>query len=917
MDFDVALAAVSVEVRKAAGDEPLPKGFLEDFVESKSQLSRILDEKLKQRLVRHLETLYGTVQDDGHSLRIPHQEWYGSRKPRVDFYYWRRLSTYWRQDNVLPIDVIRSVDKVTDEIIGWLGDPEEKGYWRRRGLVMGHVQSGKTTNYSAVLAKAADVGYRFLIVFAGITNSLRFQTQVRLDETLVGRASFHDQHATQLYSISRVGSHEPGWQRRVRHPTSGTTQDKDFTIQSARSVLTTEDGINEPLLFVTKKNQSVLRNLCEWLKSLKHGGRLNGPLLIIDDEADNASVNTSNRPGEVTAINSRIMDLLDCSRRSSYVGYTATPFANIFIDPDLDEDNSRENLFPADFIKSLDPPDNYIGSTRLFSDRGDLSDQCVREIPDDFRDLLPLKHKSDFDVVELPQSLREAIFEYVVLRAVRIWQGDGSKHSAMLINVSRFNRVQEGIQSLVYVLCEEIKNAVAVWGKSEQALHNPHIRTMQDIWSREFEGEHGLEDLTWAEVLRNAREAIESVEVRTVNMKGGGLDYTRAPDCGMHVIAVGGLALARGLTLEGLGISYVLRNVHAADTLMQIGRWFGYRPGYGHLCRIHLTPEMIEHFAAVSNSIEELRDDLVRMEAMGKTPNEFGLKVRQSPTGIAITAANKMRTARKLRLALDLSLRHVQGFTIPNSAEINARHYNAVQSMVKHISEDENTTFNGNDNNAIVWTGVNVRHVVDLLAQFEIPQVEFAMIRDEANMIIDYIQDRAKDELLVWDVAIPYLASDFGTKESLIPFPISGVSNAYCRRRYSAILIDGGSNVKVTRKNVVADVGANDLAYGHDRKLMVAKAEEVRSEGISLERACLEQRVRPLLVIHVFQLKIHAEESGLLLIPHDSPAISLSLGFTNTSVPSVSREYAASKRFQQLLEAQRAEMETDEEVPDD
>ncbi|NBK30347.1 endonuclease, partial [Pseudomonas aeruginosa] len=349
-----------------------------------SALASILDEELASRLIRHLETIYGTQQGEGHVLKTDFQEWYPGRKGEVDFYYWRRLQKYWLDHSILPVQVVQSVDKVTDEILGYLGDPLEGDSWRRRGLVMGHVQSGKTTNYSALIAKAADAGYRVIVVLAGLTNSLRYQTQVRLDQTFVGKSSLGDNFVSEIYPVSYVLKGLEGEGGEIRHPFCGTTQSADFSVKTAKSVGATEGNFADPILFVTKKNEKVLARLADWLRGLRQDGQLEGPMLLIDDEADNASVNTAKDPGVTTRINARIRELLSCSRRSSYVGYTATPFANIFIDPDTEDSMLKDDLFPEHFIKSLEPPGNYIGAEKLFSDGGELFEACIREIPGDY-----------------------------------------------------------------------------------------------------------------------------------------------------------------------------------------------------------------------------------------------------------------------------------------------------------------------------------------------------------------------------------------------------------------------------------------------------------------------------------------------------------------------------------------------------
>lgn len=331
MDFDAALSFLRVEIdKKIQGHFPVPQGYLDSHVKDGSAISKILDEDLANRLVRHLETIYGTEQGTGHALKTDFDEWYPDRMGETNFYFWRRLQKYWLDHSVLPVQVVGSVNKVTDEIMGYLGDPQDDASWRRRGLVMGHVQSGKTTNYSALIAKAADAGYRIIIVLAGLTNSLRYQTQIRLDQSFVGKSSLGDSFVSEIYPVSHVFKGIEGEASEVRHPFCGTTQGADFSVRIARGVGATEGNFADPILFVTKKNESVLGRLADWLRGLRQEGQLEGPMLLIDDEADNASINTAKDPNATTRINARIRELLSCSRRYSYVGYTATPCEYIY-----------------------------------------------------------------------------------------------------------------------------------------------------------------------------------------------------------------------------------------------------------------------------------------------------------------------------------------------------------------------------------------------------------------------------------------------------------------------------------------------------------------------------------------------------------------------------------------------------------
>lgn len=915
MDFDAALSFLRMEIDKIVkGKFPVPQGFLESHVKEKSGISRILEEELADRLIRHLETFYGTNQDDGHVLKTDFEEWYPKRKGEISFYFWRRLQKYWLDHSVLPVQVVGSVDNVTDEIVGYLGNPQESKSWRRRGLVMGHVQSGKTTNYSALIAKAADAGYRVIIVLAGLTNSLRYQTQVRLDQTFVGKSSLGDSVASVIYPVSYVFKGVEGESSDIRHPYCGTTQVSDFNVGKATGIGAAEGNFADPILFVTKKHERVLEQLAGWLRGLRQGGQLEGPMLLIDDEADNASINTAKDPGATTRINARIRELLDCSRRSSYVGYTATPFANIFIDPDTNDEMLKNDLFPEHFIKSLEPPGNYIGADKLFSENGELYDVCVRSIPDDYQDLLPLKHKSGDPVKELPQSLKDAVFEYALFRCLRTLAGEGERHSSMLVNVSRFNAIQQQVHDEIYRLLQDLKATAEVWSVSPNWERSEVLSSLHEVWKKEYEM---YSEFTWNEVREVLQRSISSIEVRLVNMRGGGLDYAKAPESGLHVIAVGGLALSRGLTLEGLAVSYVLRNVGAADTLLQMGRWFGYRPGYEKLCRIHATKDMLGDFREVSDSVEELRDDLVRMERMGLTPDQFGLKVRQSPTGIAITAANKMRAAKPLLIALDLSGRHLQAYELFNNDDFNRKHFEVVTSLVSTLNSDFPDK-RAKDESAFVWSGINVSVVQELLRKFKLPQLEFALGNEERSLALDYISDRAAGELAEWDIAIPF------RKKGSFKFPleIEGMGDVFCRERYSGVpKSDDPDVVKITEKNVVADAAPNDLMYGERGSALYERIKEIEAENpkISAEKSCLLSRERPLLVIHLidFELDSKRADGKELKFQGGLPVVTLSLAFPNTEVAPKPREYAISVRMAQLLKQQLEEAQTDEDLDDE
>lgn len=900
------------------GRTVVPQGYLENAVRLHGAIFNLTGSDV-ERIVKHLETIYGTTQGDGHTLKTNFEKWYFQEKRNIDFHYWDRLKAYWIQKSILPRAVVSSIDTVSDEIMEVLGNPRNKESWnRRRGLVMGHVQMGKTTNYSALISKAADVGYRIIIVLAGQTNSLRYQTQVRLDKTFVGKSSVSDSTHTKIYDVATIFKYDkPGY--KPRYPFCGTTQLSDFNTATAGAVGAHQGSFAEPILFVTKKNPIVLEKIADWLRGLNSGAELDGPMLLIDDEADNASINTSVKQNQITAINEKIRLILKTCRQSTYVGYTATPFANIFIDPDSADDMLNENLFPADFIKSLDPPSNYVGSHRLFTDHGDLFDQCVRPIPNDFLMSLPLKHKSNHEVHELPDSLKDAIREYVLFRSIRISEGNGALHSSMLINVSRFNFVQEQVRSLVEDFLKAISDAVRSWSKAEWKKSTV-MNDLYRVWTNEYESAVAP-SLTWNIIREHLLDGVTSIETKLVNMNGTGIDYERAPPQGLHLISIGGLALARGLTLEGLAVSYVLRNVGAADTLLQMGRWFGYRSGYEGLCRVHATQELIDDFAAISESVEELRTDFQRMAFLNKTPYDFGLKVRQSPTGIAITAANKMRSSTLISLAEDFSTRHIQAHSLSDNVNVNNKNLETVSRFIELLNGQYGHSFQINiKNKYLVWKKIPGEIVIQFLKEMSFPQTEFDVIStDGSSLISSYIEDRLHDELREWDIGIPFISTE---KANSVKFPIDIGTSAFCRSRSGTVRVSD-SVIKVNKKNAVA-FGVDDFYIGEDDDEFSERISDViRSGGIedveqssqSMTWAHAVARSKPLLIIHYIQLL--PNDGFVMSLPTDAPVASIGVLLPGTSVKCKERKYQASKRLIEMLRKLREESETDEAVDDE
>jgi hypothetical protein len=596
---------------------------------------------------------------------------------------WRRWLTYKQLmlKNGLPPKVIDVMDESTDEILEFAGDPNLDGVWARSGLVIGDVQSGKTATYLAILNKAADVGYKLIIVLAGSTESLRQQTQVRVDEGFIGRDS--------RLNISAPGNSIPedkyvgvGQFDKSHVLAQGmTTAFSDFRKKSNEVTnFSIDEMTSTPHIFVLKKNKSVLNAVHEWLSQQPStGGKLNIPMLLLDDESDYASVNTKDETNP-TAINEAIRNILGIFNRSSYLAFTATPFANIFIDHDV-----KDDLFPRDYIFALEAPTNYVGAVRTFGTSDDVAQDNLIELYDaQFQ--FPFSHKSDLEVASLPDSLHEALRVFALANAIRDLRGDSGGRS-MLINVSRFKRVQAQVFDLVDAEFSALRNSVELHALAHSTgSSNADMDRLSDTFHKHFKT-CGFE---WSDVVKILAASVKDVRVQVFNSdrdKKLDLDHT-SWEKPRRLIAVGGDVLSRGLTLDGLMTSYFYRRAGASDTLLQMGRWFGYRDGYEDLCRLWIDPGVAADYRFVHESVVELRDDLRLMKRQKLTPSDFGLAVKKHPGTLLVTARNKMKSADTREKTISLIGRRIETTKLSSSAEVIRDNFSAFTKLIDRIEAE-------------------------------------------------------------------------------------------------------------------------------------------------------------------------------------------------------------------------------------
>lgn len=620
--------------------------------------------------------------------RDTYKPWLAHRKAEIDEYYWNRYKEYLLNDKHWVDNVVNALGRVGDEILDLLGNPAEQKTWKRKGLILGDIQSGKTSNYIALINKAADAGYKLIILLSGTLESLRKQTQERIDEGFVGLNSRNALNKDIDKKYVGVGKYD---KRRTAFPLTDIIS--DFDVRKLQALNFSAKSLNEPIIFVVKKNTTVLKNLLAWISNSykdTNSESIDAPLLLIDDEADNASVNTNKPELEPTAINRGIRSILGLFNRSMYVAVTATPFANIFINPE-DYEEAHVDLFPGDFIYALSAPDDYIGNSAIFGNNTSLPD-CIETI-EDADGIFASESKSNHTVTALPVSLQRAINYFILCNVVRDLRGVKNDHRSMLVNINQYTLPQESTYDLIDIYLDRIQKEIKAYSKmpAPQALRNPAISLLSEVWQ-----DYGLTAKTgkdFKDILSFLTESSLPIKVTMVNTKTKSrglerLDYEPYKENGYRVIVIGGNSLSRGITLEGLCVSYFYRESKMYDTLLQMGRWFGYRPGYKDIVKVWISELTVEWFEFISRACEELRSEIDYMNKLGQTPREFGIKVLDHPDTLMITASTKMRTAKPMERWISLSGKLVETtWLTKKTAEYNLK---LTVEFLKNVLNDKN-----------------------------------------------------------------------------------------------------------------------------------------------------------------------------------------------------------------------------------
>ena len=794
---------------------------------------------------------FGTTLSDGTQEKWVEECWSTNSQ-----YYWKRYRDCLKAKDWAS-KVIRDINDVTDDVLDQCGNPQHCEYpWQKRGLVIGDVQSGKTAVFTGLINKAADAGYRVIIVLTGILESLRKQTQGRLDEEFVGKSSRIDSqtHESQTVGVGHISSE--------RSPMSFTSVDEDFNKRARAMLNFSLSSVNEPVLLVLKKNVSVLRSVNKWLKEKNLDGQyVNRPLFLIDDEADNASVNTNKEDEDPTKVNDQIRKMLALFKNATYVGFTATPFANVFINPD-ETDGKPDDLFPRNFIRTTNIPSNYFGVQKMLSDSDLEEDVSYEASPylcriSDAEQHLPLKHKKDFPLIGLWPSLKQSLQQYLLINAIMdLRKFDANKHRSMMINVSRFTQIQNDLRDYVADYVDKIRDTVEAHGLSPLADRNPTIRELKAV----FESSFSTCEFSWEQVRSSLYQSNRSVKVYVVNTsataKRNKLDYEGNSRHGLRAIVIGGLAIARGVTLEGLSVSYLYRSTAYYDTLMQMGRWFGYRSGYEDLCRIWLSETTADYYRQIARATAELKAEVERMKDAEMTPKDFGLKVRESPDALLITSRNKMRSGKPVVLRTSFSSYFVESTQLKRSA--NSSNIQTVRNLVGKIQAaglvEQETSFKKRR----IFRDVPKELIADFVETFEVHPRCYQLAHCDGNEhgMANFIRNAMNGKLQKWDVVFDQRSTGETNEEDLIDLGL--LMPLKCIRRCVSDLDTWEKGSLFFDRNRIAgsDVEAASLPEDVFNALKNSKKSRVGDESgaTDLRLKYRNERQHPMLVIMPVQV---------------------------------------------------------------
>lgn len=824
-----------------------------------------------------------------------YEPWYSLQLQQQRQFYWPAYENYLLRQKGWGAESVSELGSATTDIVRRLSDPARAEAFQSKGLVVGYVQSGKTANIAGVLAKAIDAGYRLVIVMTGTIDLLREQTQRRLDMELVGAENIirniDPQDAELMAAVDYQD--DPDWDDFLKHGVLPSNENRPDIIRLTNHRFSNRTGdyrrllagitalefekwdntlpLNDPKnlyrcsarLAVVKKNATVLRRLVADLKTIRPKlGEI--PALIVDDESDLASVNTSNpakwNEGRTqrTAINALIADLMELLPRSQYVGYTATPFANVFVDPDDSQD-----IFPKDYVIALKRPPGYMGA-QDFHDLEAQLDQDGNTVtgPKERAHIRNLNAVDD-QIIERRAELLGALRMYVLSGAIKLWRQDvfgiGSRHHTMLVH--------ESVRQVEHQrLAEEINVAWQIAGfNSPTGVQD--LRSLYEadvVPTSNLLGEPALPDEFEAlipflgEAVRRMTEGGQVAIIVNSN-KDMATEEIAFDKRSVWRILVGGAKLSRGFTIEGLTVSYYRRKTHQSDTLMQMGRWFGFREGYRDLVRLYIDRnvrttsrdyDLYEAFGAVVLAEELFREELARYAELvdGRpqiTPAQVAPLVTQHLPWLRPTAPNKMFNA-----YLEVRrLQEIEPVAYPTRAVDLSRNSNIMLSLVLQATADISLAFPHSTGLGEFSAKLGVVSHAEVLEALSIHRWGF---NDHFEADLAFLQE-SSSAIAEWAILIPQLNTS-----AVVDLPDYGRVNVSYRKRNRGPLFQAISDPKhreslrkiagISTKTEYVDSVAEGLASPGRGAILIhpiTELKEIGSGTLSIDSCIFAMRIVP------------------------------------------------------------------------
>ncbi|MCD8372942.1 MAG: Z1 domain-containing protein [Clostridia bacterium] len=779
-------------------EKSLDESAVDNYIQKAADVLKLEcnDEELLS-VKRSIQYKYQIYTMPGQSILADYEQknWYSDRKADINPVFWTRYKNYLIDEKHFSPNVVSTLgeDTLDQKLMNYILDPlaQYESPAMKRGLIIGDVQSGKTSTYIGFMCKAADAGYKVFILLTGTIEALRRQTQERVEEGFIGIDM-----SSESKDGKRVGV---GLDNLPIRAISMTSRAQDFTGNTDKTVISLA-STTDAIVFVIKKNTKTLQKLTKWLIDINADPitkKINMPMLMIDDEADNASINTSADKEDPTKINKLIRGLASVFKVSNYVGFTATPFANVFIDPETTEKMETQDLFPEDFIVSLPVPSNYIGPNKIFAKDGEYHNQLIwikdagREEEDGFP--FYFKHNKEWRG-ELPASLTDAIYAFYIVNTIRDLRGDNDEHRSMLVNISRFINVQKYIKEEVEAIHKNAYRAIKFnLSSDDESLQDPILSRIHWVWEKYYLDT----EFSWEDIADNMFDSIENIQIKIVNSSRDSEKLVYPKDASLRVIAIGGLALSRGLTLEGLVISYFYRNTSTYDVLMQMGRWFGYRKNYEDLFRIWTHKTSADWYAEIAEATDKLKDDMSHMRELEQKPKDFGIRVRNNSADLRITAYNKMRNSIDEYEYPSYFGGIVETPYLCFNADVHINNFNEVCKLVKE-SVDSGKSFERQfpsiGKGRYIIQDIPKFRIIELISRLKISRFSSSF---DVMQITDFLRNCTDSSIDLFDVAF-----------------MEGVQDDS-----SVLDISGRILYKVRRQNCIIDRDTDRLSLGRRGKL--------------------------------------------------------------------------------------------------